>query len=146
MDTIGQRIKILRERRGLSQSELGRRINVTPQAIQSLEADRNPNRKTRHLIALAAALDFDPRYLDLSTGLEHFEAQILATAVQSNSQLKIDSSSATTDDDLVEAAIEQARSNIDMQLRLNGEVISGREYLSRLSNELNRLTAKQSVE
>ena len=76
VDTIGHRIKILREMRGISQSELSRRIDVTPQAIQSLESDNNPNRKTKHVLGIAAALDFDPRYLDLQTSFDQFEAQV----------------------------------------------------------------------
>ena len=146
MDTIGQRIKILREKRGLSQSELSRRISVTPQAIQSLEADRNPNRKTKHMVGIAAALDFDPRYLDLNTSLDQFEAHISTSPAAGKPAPKIDSSSTATDDELIDAAIEQARSNIHLQLQLSGEKISGREFLSRLSEELRRLTAQQSNE
>ena len=146
MDTIGQRIKILREKRGLSQSELSRRISVTPQAIQSLEADRNPNRKTKHMVGIAAALDFDPRYLDLNTSLDQFEAHISTSPAAGKPTPKIDSSSTATDDELIDAAIEQARSNIHLQLQLSGEKISGREFLSRLSEELRRLTAQQSNE
>ena len=144
MDTLGQRIKILRERRGLTQSELSRRIDVTPQAIQSLEADPNPNRKTRHMVGIAAALDFDPRYLDLNTSLDQFEAQISTAVAAQNAPAKIDSSNAATDDALVDAAIEQARSNVNLQLQLTGEQISGREFLNRLSEELRRLTTNQS--
>jgi transcriptional regulator with XRE-family HTH domain len=146
MDTIGQRIRKLREMRGLSQSELSRRIDVTPQAIQSLEADRNPNRKTRHMIGIARALDFDPRYLDLNTSLDQFEAQISTTTLERNPIAEIDSSLEANDDDLVDAAIQQARSNINLQLKLSGETISGREFLNRLSEELHRLTTMQSAD
>lgn len=145
MDSIGQRIKLLREKRGLSQSELSRRISVTPQAIQSLEADRNPNRKTKHMVGIATALDFDPRYLDLNTSLDQFKAHISTAAKEQRRPTKIDSSAPATDDDLIDAAIEQARNNINLQLQLSGEKISGREFLSRLSEELRRLTAKQST-
>ena len=145
MDTIGRRIRILREKRGLSQSELSRRINVTPQAIQSLEADRNPNRKTRHMIGIAAALEFDPRYLDLNTSIDQFQAQITSSRNPQPSSRAIDSAGEADDDALIEAAIDQARRNIDLQLKLNGERISGRAYLNRLSEELRRLTEKQPV-
>lgn len=144
MDTLGQRIKTLREKRGLTQSELSRRIDVTPQAIQSLEADPNPNRKTRHMVGIAAALDFDPRYLDLNTSLDQFEAHISTAMAAQNAAAKIDSSNTATDDTLVDAAIEQARSNVNLQLKLTGEQISGREFLNRLSEELRRLTTNQS--
>ena len=140
MDSIGQRIKLLREKRGLSQSELSRRISVTPQAIQSLEADRNPNRKTKHMVGIAAALDFDPRYLDLNTSLDQFKAHISTAPKEQRRLTKIDSSAPATDDDLIDAAIEQARNNINLQLQLSGEKISGREFLNRLSEELRRLT------
>lgn len=141
MDSIGQRIKLLREKRGLSQSELSRRISVTPQAIQSLEADR----KTKHMVGIAAALDFDPRYLDLNTSLDQFKAHISTAAEEQRRSTKIDSSAPATDDDLIDAAIDQARNNINLQLQLSGEKISGREFLSRLSEELRRLTAQQST-
>ena len=140
MDTIGQRIKMLREKRGLSQSELSRRIKVTPQAIQSLEADRNPNRKTKHMVGIAAALDFDPRYLDLNTSLDQFQARMSTAVPEGKGLTKIDSSPPDTDDELIDAAIEQARNNVNLQLQLSGEKISGREFLNRLSEELRRLT------
>jgi len=140
MDTIGQRIKMLREKRGLSQSELSRRISVTPQAIQSLEADRNPNRKTKHMVGIAAALDFDPRYLDLNTSLDQFRARMSTAGPERKGLTKIDSSPPDTDDELIDAAIEQARNNVNLQLQLSGEKISGREFLNRLSEELRRLT------
>ena len=142
VDTIGHRIKILREMRGISQSELSRRIDVTPQAIQSLESDNNPNRKTKHVLGIAAALDFDPRYLDLQTSFDQFEAQVKEPSPPARPAPKIDSSVNVNDDELVEAAIEQARNNINLQLKLSDETISGREYLERLSDELRRLTEK----
>lgn len=51
-------VKDLRERHGLSQSELARRVGVTPQAIQQLEDGkvRNP----RYLIPLAEVLGVPP--------------------------------------------------------------------------------------
>ncbi len=142
MDSIGQRIKVLRELRGISQSELSRRIQVTPQAIQSLESDNNPNRKTKHVVGIAAALDFDPRYLDLQTSYDQFQAQVTQPPSAAKTAAKIDSSVVAQDDALVEAAIEQARNNINLQLKLSEEKISGREYLERLSDELRRLTEK----
>ena len=137
---------MLREMRGISQSELSRRIGVTPQAIQSLEADLNPNRKTKHMVGIAAALNFDPRNLDLNTHLQKFEEQISTAAGRRKTRPEIDSSSPSTDDDLIDAAIDQARNNIELQLRLSGETITGREFLNRLSEELRRLTAKQSAD
>ncbi len=140
MDSIGQRIKKLRELRGMSQSELSRRISVTPQAIQSLEADSNPKRKTRHVVGIAAALDFDPRYLDLHTSYDQFQAKVAEPNTAPKVQPAIDSLGNANDDELIEAAIVQARNNINLQLKLSSEKISGREYLERLSDELRRLT------
>ena len=140
MVSIGQRIKVLREKRGMSQSELSRRIHVTPQAIQSLEADPNPNRRTKHVIGIAAALDIDPRFLDPQTSYEQFKSNFVVD--MNKSAPRIDSEVQEDDDDLVDAAIEQARRNINLQLKLSGEKISGRDYLTRLSDELRRLTTK----
>ncbi|MEP1206957.1 MAG: helix-turn-helix transcriptional regulator [Rhizobiaceae bacterium] len=140
MDTIGQRIKVLREMRGISQSELSRRISVTPQAIQSLEADSNPNRKTKHVVGIAAVLDVDPRYLDLQTSYDQFQQRIEKQARDSRQPAAIDSANNANDDALIDAAIEQARNNVNLQLKLSGGTISGREYLERLSDELRRLT------
>jgi len=142
MDSIGQRIKVLREIRGISQSELSRRISVTPQAIQSLESDKNPNRKTKHVVGIAAALDFDPRFLDLQTSYDQFQALVAKPPRSNRGNTAIDSSFIANDDALIEAAIEQARNNISLQLKLSGEKISGREYLERLSDELRRLTER----
>ena len=143
MNTIGQRIKVLREKRGMSQSELSRRIHVTPQAIQSLEADRNPNRRTKHVIGIAAALEIDPRYLDPQTTIEQFELGVANAEADRDSNLEAEPPAERDDDELIDAAIEQARRNINLQLKLSGATISGREYLKRLSDELRRLTTKQ---
>ena len=136
---------MLRKMRGISQSELGRRANVTPQAIQSLEADQNPNRKTKHVISIASALSFDPVFLDLTTSNDQFKASLAAhpsvgSKVHSSTPI-IDSSSESDDDELIDAAIVQARNNINLRLQLSGKKISGREYLESLSEELRRLTA-----
>jgi len=140
MDTIGQRIKVLREMRGISQSELSRRISVTPQAIQSLESDSNPNRKTKHVVGIAAVLDVDPRYLDLQTSYDQFRERFAKQSRHSQKPAAIDSLTNSNDDALIDLAIEQARNNVNLQLKLSGETISGREYLERLSGELRRLT------
>ena len=59
METIGQRIRAMRERRGLSQEKLGRAIGVTKAVISSWEMDRVKNMQLRNLFALAYALDTD---------------------------------------------------------------------------------------
>lgn len=47
MDTIGSRIAAAREKKGLNQSELGRRLGVTPQSVQAWESDKNVPRPKR---------------------------------------------------------------------------------------------------
>ncbi len=144
MDSVGQRVRILRETRGMSQSELSRRVNVTPQAIQSLESDSNPNRKTKHVVSIATALDFDPRYLDPSMPVEQFRKKVYTPdATVAERQSQHDRFGVSDDDDLIDLAIEQARKNIALRLKLSGEEISGQQYLQRLSDELRRLTMSE---
>ena len=52
------RIKELREAAGLSQSELARRVGVTPQAVQQLEDGKV--RDPRYIVALAEILGVPP--------------------------------------------------------------------------------------
>ena len=47
MEKIGDRIAKLREASNISQSELGRQVGVTPQAVQKWEAGGAP-RRIRH--------------------------------------------------------------------------------------------------
>ncbi len=49
--TTGQLIALAREQLGINQSELARRVNVTPQSVQAWESDRNTprNRKLKEL-------------------------------------------------------------------------------------------------
>lgn len=59
-------IRQLREALGLSQSELARRIGVTPQAIQQLEDGKV--RDPRYIVALAETLGVAPASLGRGTG------------------------------------------------------------------------------
>jgi len=56
-----EKIRELREARGLSQSELARRVGVTPQAIQQLEDGKV--RDPRYIVALAEILGVPPAAL-----------------------------------------------------------------------------------
>lgn len=134
MDTVGYRVKQLRERRGITQSELSRRIKVTPQAIQSLESDQNPKRKTRHVVGIAAAMDFDPKFLDLTTSLNEFKNKLTDMEIKSVNPA----------DDLIDEAIAQARKNVTLRLKLNEECVSGRDYIKLLSDELRNLIEQGS--
>lgn len=58
MPTLAARAKRFREKKGLSQSELARRIGVTAQAIQKLEA--GGVEAPRYIVKLAKELEVDP--------------------------------------------------------------------------------------
>lgn len=58
---IGQRIAEVREARGLSQSELARRLGVKPQAVQKWEAGGAP--RTHRIEAIANVLETTVRNL-----------------------------------------------------------------------------------
>lgn len=55
MASLGDRVRQRRDELGISQSELARRVGVTPQSIQSLERGRT--RTFRQILALAEALE-----------------------------------------------------------------------------------------
>ncbi|MEE5120423.1 XRE family transcriptional regulator [Pseudomonas alliivorans] len=62
MKTTGSRIAASREQKGMNQSELARRLNVTPQSVQAWESDRNVPRPQR-LKAIADVLQVSLSYL-----------------------------------------------------------------------------------
>ncbi|MBI6944057.1 helix-turn-helix transcriptional regulator [Pseudomonas putida] len=62
MSTLGQRIARKREQAGLNQSELARRLSVTPQAVQKWEAEVSTPRGKR-LDELASALSTTVAFL-----------------------------------------------------------------------------------
>nr|WP_314877293.1 helix-turn-helix transcriptional regulator [uncultured Pseudomonas sp.] len=62
MNTLGQRIARKRERAGLNQSELARRLSVTPQAVQKWESEVSVPRGKR-LDDIASALSTTVAYL-----------------------------------------------------------------------------------
>jgi transcriptional regulator with XRE-family HTH domain len=64
METIGQRLRRLRRARHplMTQAELAKLCKITPQAISNLE--RGIAESTTYLVALAAALDVSPHYLE----------------------------------------------------------------------------------
>lgn len=63
--STAQLIRYYRERRGLNQSELARRVGVTPQAVQHWE-QKNSTPKSALLPKIAEALGVEPR--DLAIG------------------------------------------------------------------------------
>ena len=60
MSTIGDRIRKLRESKGLTQDELGRRIGTTKQTIFKYETGKIENIPYQRIEELAAVLDADP--------------------------------------------------------------------------------------
>ena len=63
---IGERIKIAREKIGISQSELARRVGVKPQSVQVWESGRNgPSRK--RISILAKELIVTPHWLEFGS-------------------------------------------------------------------------------
>jgi transcriptional regulator with XRE-family HTH domain len=62
-ETMGQRIKRLREARGWTQSYLANLTGVTVSAVSQWELDSTKNVKLEPFLALADALGTDPYYL-----------------------------------------------------------------------------------
>lgn len=58
---LKDRLKIARAAKGLGQSELARRVGVTPQAIQAIESGKV--QKPTNIVGIAAVLGVDPAYL-----------------------------------------------------------------------------------
>jgi transcriptional regulator with XRE-family HTH domain len=65
-DTLGSRLKLAREDQGLSQSELARRVGLSPQAIQYIESDKTV--RTRYLNQIAGVLGVHPTWLESGRG------------------------------------------------------------------------------
>ena len=64
--TLAERIVWLRERAGLSQSALARRLGISPQSIQQLEAGHV--RRPRYVLALARLFNVTPDWLEEGSG------------------------------------------------------------------------------
>ncbi len=63
METLGTRVKRLRESLGLSQFELARSANITQPTLSRLEGNKMFQLKSRNLISLARALKVSMDYL-----------------------------------------------------------------------------------
>ena len=65
---IGERLKIARNNRGLSQSALARKAGITPSAISQIEAGLTKKPSSENLLPLASALNIDPNWLITGKG------------------------------------------------------------------------------
>ena len=72
MTTIGQRVRRLREDRGLSRPALASAVGMKTTTLQTLE--EKPQRSTRHLVVLAAYFGVSPDWL--ATGKGQREAPV----------------------------------------------------------------------
>ncbi len=63
MDTLGSRIKQLRQARGLTQPQLGKLVGVTKSAISQWESEATANIKLPQFLELCRILGTDPYYL-----------------------------------------------------------------------------------
>lgn len=63
METMGERIKRLRESRGLSQTELGKRLGVTHAAVSHWERGKIGSIRLQTFLALCELFYTDPHYL-----------------------------------------------------------------------------------
>ncbi|QOD81912.1 helix-turn-helix domain-containing protein [Chromobacterium haemolyticum] len=66
MDSLPQRLKSTREKRGFSQEQLAVRAGVGQSTIAALETD--PNRATTKLVQIAKALNVTPTWLETGKG------------------------------------------------------------------------------
>lgn len=65
METMGERIRMLRQARGLSQSQLADRVGVTPGAVSHWELGQTKNMQLETFLKLCAELGTNPHYLAL---------------------------------------------------------------------------------
>lgn len=63
MGTIGKRIKLLREAKGLSQQDLADRLGITRGAVVHWETGRTKNIKNETMLELVHILGTDQEYL-----------------------------------------------------------------------------------
>lgn len=68
METMGQRIRQMREQRGWSQTELAEKVGVTWSAVSQWERDETENVKLLPFLRLAKLFETDPHYLVFGPG------------------------------------------------------------------------------
>jgi transcriptional regulator with XRE-family HTH domain len=63
MQTMGDRIKLLREAKGLSQLDVGKVVGVSKQAVSQWESGQTANVKLQTFLRLCEVLGAKPEYL-----------------------------------------------------------------------------------
>jgi transcriptional regulator with XRE-family HTH domain len=77
-ESLGDRIRKARERYGMSQAELARRIKISKQAMYQIETNKTPDPGVLKVKAIANALKVSVDYL---VGLKDEDSERLAAAV-----------------------------------------------------------------
>ena len=84
---IGQRIRLVRERRGMTQKELGREIRLSGGYVSQLElGDRNIDAKVLYSIAVALRVPVDHFYPAVSAIDELSPCKVILTKFRINSK------------------------------------------------------------
>ena len=86
--TTGEKIKILRVKKGMSQEELGKKVGVQKAAINKYEKGIVVNLKMSTIAKLADALDVTPVYL-MGIGEEQLPADAIPLGLQSQHRIPI---------------------------------------------------------
>ena len=73
--TLGKRIKDIRMRLGLNQTELAKRAGVTQATLSRYEDNLVPYPRMQVLLRIAAALDASPEYLINGKGSQHLASE-----------------------------------------------------------------------
>lgn len=78
--TIGERIRYMREVRGMAQIELAEKCDLTQAAVSNLETDTTRKPSAPSLLRLASALDANPDWI--LSGLGHPDAVVVTGAAE----------------------------------------------------------------
>ena len=85
--SLGSRIELLRQQRGISQAELARRVKVTQSTMNSLI--KGDSRTSRSLLAIARELQTTPAYLTGETDDPSIDAAELALSSEDRALLEM---------------------------------------------------------
>lgn len=119
-NTVGSRVAAARQAKQLSQTELARRIGVTPQSIQALEAGKIA--KPKFIIELAYTLGVDANFLTGSQSLPKLMVPIVGIASAGTSNISRDEAGGVLGE--VEAPEGATSSTVAVEVR--GDSMGGR--------------------